>query len=158
VSARDHAAAVSAASAWLARPPAAGVSNNYAKAVRLAFHDCHDSGCDGCVDVARAENRGLGPAVSELNALYAAGAWKGSGMSRADWYALVATRALDVAGRRGDKAALGARPALPYRYGRATCAGSNPANATYVRALPSALAGSAAGRPRRRSRAPTGSG
>ena len=138
VTASQEAAALAAARAWLRN----ATVNNYAKAVRVAFHDCFDSGCDGCVDLRNPANAGLERAVGELNAIHAApsSGWSSS-ISRADWYALVGTAALNEAGS-GPGGALEQQPALALVYGRAAC--SDPQAARQVRSFPSGLGGAAA--------------
>ena len=67
-----------------------------AKMIRLIFHDCVASGCDGCVEVDNPENFGLEGISRELSALYD-NELSESGMSRADFYALAAVVAVRVA-------------------------------------------------------------
>ncbi len=64
-----------------------------------------------------------------------------SSISRADWYALVGTAALNEAGS-GPGGALEQQPALALVYGRAAC--SDPQAARQVRSFPSGLGGAAA--------------
>ena len=64
------------------------VPNNkmIAKLVRLAFHDCTPSnGCDGCINLNIANNAGLAPAVTALEAVYTGGGVNAL-MSRSDFW------------------------------------------------------------------------
>lgn len=64
------------------------------KYVRLGFHDCV-GGCDGCVDMSDANNRGLDIAIRELEPIVTK--YKGTaGISRADIWAISALTAAEV--------------------------------------------------------------
>jgi len=58
--------------------------------VRLAFHDCAGTACDGCVNLNIASNKGLQGAVTGLESLYTNTTLKIQTMpiSRADFWAL----------------------------------------------------------------------
>lgn len=61
-----------------------GDRNFIPKAVRLVFHDCFGSNCDGCIDGSNKNNKGLEGVIDQL-----ASAFQPSfGMSRADFWAL----------------------------------------------------------------------
>lgn len=83
--------------------------------VRLAFHSCV-GGCNGCINLNLAANRGLNGIVGQLETLYASGQYS-TIMSRADFWALGSVVALGVAstGQAG-----GPLP-LQFAWGRVDC-------------------------------------
>jgi hypothetical protein len=58
--------------------------------VRLAFHDCAGTACDGCINFKISSNKGLQAAVNGLESLYtnATLGIQASAISRADFWAL----------------------------------------------------------------------
>lgn len=61
--------------------------------LRLAFHDCV-GGCDGCVDLTNPDNNGLLKPIEVLRPI--ADKYAGTGVSRADIFALAAAVGADV--------------------------------------------------------------
>jgi len=99
--------------------------------VRMGFHDCWQSGCDGYIDLSDGENAGLEPMVKALALLYEEHGAEYC-MSLADLYALSFSTAVEVAAKRN---ASPHRPAIDRVYGRKdVAAGSKPD--TSARALP----------------------
>ena len=64
------------------------------------FHDCVSSQCDGCLNLDNASNAGLDGIISELDQLYV-GIYD-SDMSRADFWALAAVKALEFTAQRAN--------------------------------------------------------
>ena len=101
-----------------------------AKLIRLIFHDCIVSGCDGCVDLGHSGNNGLAEIFEEVNTLYDS-QFNDSGMSRADFYALAGVVAVRVASDQQQCSTLGLPPDctkpvpdMSIVYGRKDCATS----------------------------------
>eukprot|EP01079_Euglenida_sp_SAG-EU17-18_P005040 gene5040-5148_t len=108
---------------------------NVPQIVRLAFHDCV-GGCDGCLNLANPDNAGLGPIVSELEAIYSdTSSPIGVQMSRADFWALAGVVAARI-GARNSNQFDGVLPPLQLVYGRRDCATSP--TTTDVEGLPNA--------------------
>ena len=64
------------------------------------FHDCVSSQCDGCLNLDNASNAGLDGIISDLDQLYV-GIYD-SDMSRADFWALAAVKALELTAQRAN--------------------------------------------------------
>ena len=66
------------------------------------FHDCV-GGCNGCINFNNPDNKGLEPAVNTLNQIYNSNNFHQFGVSRADFWALAASRALMGAVRESNR-------------------------------------------------------
>lgn len=98
--------------------------------IRLLFHDCVVTGCDGCVQMDNVENNGLDGIGRELDRVYNV-QLNESAMSRADFYALAAVVAIRVASENQDCRRIGLPPnctkpvpEMNIVYGRKDCATS----------------------------------
>jgi len=99
------------------------------KAVRLIFHDCVSSQCDGCLNLDNDSNAGLDGIVSDLDQLFV-GIYD-SEMSRADFWALAAIKSLELTAQRanGGSCTFGNCPVInlpdiTFQYGRINCSTS----------------------------------
>jgi len=98
-----------------------------ASTVRLIFHDCADGQiCNGCIGLANDKNAGLASSsIAPLENIYNSG-WNTRGLSRADFWALAATIAVQYAhelDNSGDTL-----PNIPFYVGRQDCPTSPNSN------------------------------
>eukprot|EP00238_Polyblepharides_amylifera_P000501 CAMPEP_0196572712 /NCGR_PEP_ID=MMETSP1081-20130531/2704_1 /TAXON_ID=36882 /ORGANISM="Pyramimonas amylifera, Strain CCMP720" /LENGTH=376 /DNA_ID=CAMNT_0041890119 /DNA_START=187 /DNA_END=1317 /DNA_ORIENTATION=+ len=88
--------------------------------VRLIFHDCVGTACDGCINIHYGPNGGLQPYIMALNGTYHDRKYRLSErMSQADFWALAGI----VAARKGSMQG-GQMLTTKFRYGRVDCATS----------------------------------
>jgi len=104
-----------------------------AKAVRLGFHDCVGTKCDGCINLGNSANNGLADVITFLDSIYV-GAYD-TLMSRADFWQLAAIEATEFAIVRNNRQ--GANEAMPtstmtFRWGREDCTDSPTTTETHV--------------------------
>jgi hypothetical protein len=90
------------------------------KIVRLSFHDCI-SGCNGCINATNPDNAGLTAIATESTSFHRNFVnlkYNGNSLSRADFWAILASRALYIASNNSPGLT---QPVLEFKFGRKDC-------------------------------------
>jgi hypothetical protein len=90
------------------------------KMVRLSFHDCI-SGCNGCINATNPDNAGLTAIATESTSFHRNFInlkFYGNSLSRADFWAIMASRALYIASNNSPGLT---QPVLDFKFGRKDC-------------------------------------